>query len=502
MSDPLEPRRLHPLSPVLDGARLLPQAVVLLVVSGVGGGPAMPLWIVGALVLLGLRYLAWARTTYRIEDGALVHESGLLNRTRTVLPLDRVQQVDLQRKLRHQVTGLVVVRIDRAGGGPRAEVVLDAVTAGEAARLQAELGAAGARARVATAAAPDGAPGAMAADPAPDDEPERVLLRVTLDDVALAGVTGVRLLVVLATVGGLYGLLDDVGREEAVFDAVRRWVEGGGSPTSAAVLVAALVVVPVWLAAAAGSSILADGGFTLTRRGDRLRVSRGVLDQREASLALDRIQAVRIHDNPVRRALGRVTVSLQSAGGSGTVDGASTTVTVPLLRRTELDALLAEVLPRPTTLPPLTPAPPAARRRARFRHVVPAVVVAVPVAVLLAPGGLAALVVPVLAAGLGEASYRGLGWAETDGYVVARTGALARHTALVPVAKTQSTRLRSSPFQRRAGLATLAIDVAGRGRTPEIVDGRSDVLARLRGDALATTAARRDEAAVRRRARA
>jgi len=256
----------------------------------------------------------------------------------------------------------------------------------------------------------------------------------------------------------------------------------------------------VWLAVAAGASILADGGFRLTRRGDRLRVTRGVLDQREASLAVSRIQVVRVHENALRRALGLVSVSLQSAGGSGSVEGASTRVTVPLLRRGQLDALLSEVLPQAPTLPPLAPAPAAARRRAWVRRVVPALVVAVPVAVLFAPGGLAALALPVLAAGAGELAYRALGWTTVDGYVIARQGGLAREVALVPVAKAQSTRLRSSPFQRRAGLATLLVDVAGRGRTPTVVDGDATALAGLRHAALDTTAARRDEAAVRRRA--
>jgi putative membrane protein len=259
--------------------------------------------------------------------------------------------------------------------------------------------------------------------------------------------------------------------------------------------------VPVWLGVAAGSSILADGGFRLTRRGDQLRVTRGVLDQREASLAVPRIQVVWVRDNPLRRALGRVSVSLQSAGAAGSVEGAATTVTVPLVRRAELAALLAEVLPVVPDVPVLAPAPPAARRRAIVRHVGPALVVALPVAVLLAPVGLLALALPLLAAVLGEASYRGLGWTAGEGFVAARTGAAARRLALVPVAKAQSTRLRSSPFQRRAGLATLLVDVAGRGATPAVVDGDAVALAGLRHAALDTTAARRDEAAVRRRVR-
>lgn len=504
-----EPRRLHPLSPVLDLAKILPQLVVLLVVGGAGGLFRLPILAVGALLLLGVRYLAWARTSYRIEDGALVVEKGLLDRTRTVLPVDRVQQVDLQRKVRHQLTGLVVVRIDRAGGGDRAEVVLDALTVADAAELRAALGEPGRGAGTAPVAptadgeaSPAGSVDHVVHPVGPlvgPPEDERELVALGLKEVALAGVTGARLLVVFAAAGALMGVADDVFGED-VYGTVAEQASDGVRSGPLAVAVVALLAVPLWLAVGAGASILADGGFRLTRRGDRLRVTRGVLDQREASLAIHRIQVVRLRDNPMRRALGRVSVTLQSAGGAGNVEGAKTTITVPLLRAAQVDALLAEVLPAAPSLPDLPPAPAAARRRAWTRRILPALVVTAALTVL-DPWGLGALVLVVLAGGLGELAYRGLGWATLDGHVVTRQGGLARETALVPVAKAQSTRLRSSPLQRRAGLATLLVDVAGRGSTPAIVDGDGSALARLRYEALATTAARRDEAAVRRHAR-
>lgn len=484
--DPDPARRLHPLSPVLDGVRLLPQLVGIVVLGGAGGLLTVPFLVVGAVVVVGFRYLAWSRTSYRIEDGSLVVERGLLERTRTVLPLDRVQQVDVQRTLRHQVTGLAVVRIDRAGGGDEAEVVLDAVTRAEAERLRAALRGRGA------GGGSEGSTGGGV------DDAEHLVVAVGWRAVAVAGLTGGKLLVVFAALGAVAGAIGEVAGDDS-YRTAARWVRDGPRPSTVALVAVALAAVPLWLAVAAGASVLADGGFRLTRRGDQLRVSRGVLDQREASLAIHRIQVVRVVDNPLRRALGLVSVSLQSAGGAGPVDGSTTGVTVPLLRRADVDALLAEILPHAPALPELAPAPPAARRRAWVRGVGGALLVAVPVAALVAPAGRIALVLPVLAAGLGEASYRALGWATVDGHLVTRRGAVGREVAIVPVAKAQSSRLRSSPFQRRAGLATLLVDVAGRGRTPAVVDGDGVALAHLRHATLDTAAARHDEIAVRRR---
>jgi hypothetical protein len=40
----------------------------------------------------------------------------------------------------------------------------------------------------------------------------------------------------------------------------------------------------------------------------------------------------------------------------------------------------------------------------------------------------------------------------------------------MPLVKAQSTRVRASPMQRRAGLATCVVDLAGPGRRPRAVD--------------------------------
>jgi putative membrane protein len=147
------------------------------------------------------------------------------------------------------------------------------------------------------------------------------------------------------------------------------------------------------------------------------------------------------------------------------------------------------------------PAPPAARRRAILRRLAPWTVVAAAVTIAAWPWGAISLFVLPLAVLGGELAYRGLGHAATPAYLVARNGALLRETVIVPVAKAQSARLRSSPFQRRVGLATLAVDVAGKGSTPRAHDADARRLAELHERVLATPSALTDELAARRRTR-
>jgi putative membrane protein len=98
----------------------------------------------------------------------------------------------------------------------------------------------------------------------------------------------------------------------------------------------------------------------------------------------------------------------------------------------------------------------------------------------VAPGfGLLLLPLLALAVLAGLAAYRSLGHAAGRAFLYARSGVAIRVVTVVPVAKAQSGRVRSSLFQRRAGLATLHVDIAGGGPTPRVHDeseGRAETL--------------------------
>lgn len=495
-----------------------------LVILVVGSGRSFatgPLAVAVLAVFVAVKIAAWRRFTYRIDSDSLRIESGIFNRQRREVPLRRIQQVDLQRKLRHRVLGVAVVRIDTAGGTSGAEAVLEALADDEAMALRealllrsqaqgADVFAAAAEAPAVTddptGAAPASGTAAGPSDAteqqsrgAPAGRPPEVVAQLTTRQLAVAGVTGARLLAVLPLAGAAFGLFIEL--PGALADSAADQV--GDQLSSMVTLIAlALLAIPVVLGIATATSVLTDHEFTLVRSGTDLHLRRGLLDQREATLSLQRIQVVRIYDNPLRRRLGLVSVQLQSAGSGASADGSVSRLTIPYVASDELHALLDHVLPGATPLPELIPAPPAARRRAWVRRVGPVVLVALAWAALTrSPWALLLLLASIPAGYLADLAYRGLGHAATGSFVFARRGGLVRELVAVPIAKTQSSLLSSSPFQRRVDLGTLQLGVAGRGRSPAIIDGEVDRLLTLRHDALYAQAARADEQAVRRRTR-
>ena len=153
--------------------------------------------------------------------------------------------------------------------------------------------------------------------------------------------------------------------------------------------------------------------------------------------------------------------------------------------------MLEELLPGAAPVPRLLLPPPAARRRAVTRSVVVTTLVMAAIALLLwwlsalgvlaVPVAFGVVAVPVLALAvtLGLAAYRHLGHATREGFLYARVGVAIRVTTAVPIAKAQSGSVRSSQFQRRAGLATLHVDIAGGGPTPRVHDESEATAERL-----------------------
>ena len=470
------PKRLHVLSPVFFAGRhvrqLWPLALLL--------AARRQWWLLalGALVLLAWSTLEWLRRTYALEGGALRLEEGVLARKLRAVPFDRIQQVDLVRKPLHRLLGVATLRVETAGGGSAAEVDLDVVTLAEARALRSRL--LQAKARLADAPAPVEA----AAPPA-----ERVLLRLRLGEGMLAGSTGSRAAAALVVLGPLSQASDWFpGLSDWLF---RRFDPGAVTPTTPpAFLAVAVLAVVVWLGLAAASSVVTDHGFTLARVGDDLVVRRGLLERREAVLPLSRLQVVRIEESLLRRLLGLASIRIQSAGRTGGHDHTASRLAIPVLQRTEVNRVLGELLPGAAPVLRLLAPPPAARRRAVTRSLrrtaVLLAAVALALLLLTSPGtavlsSAAVLVAAVLALAVaaGLAAYRNLGQAAGNGFLYARVGVAIRVTTVVPVAKAQSGSVRSSPFQRRSGLATLHVDIAGGGPAPRVYDEAEPTAERL-----------------------
>ncbi|MCW0212677.1 MAG: PH domain-containing protein [Pseudonocardia sp.] len=405
--------------------------------------------------------LRWGCARYRVTPERVEVRSGVLMRRRRSLALHRVRTVDVTAGPVLRTFGLVALRVgtgQRSGTG-ETTLSLRPIERIEGDRLRTVLLDA-----MRSAGGPQAGPGdgrIAGADP----RWMRYGLLTAATPLLAVGVPGI-----------LLQLTEWLGVRDSLFDAVgdaARIV----SPAAVGVGVGLVLLVVGGLCALA-LYLETWGGFRLDREpGGTLRVRRGVVTTRSISLEERRLHGVELVEPLGVRLAGAARIDAVATGlivGSETESTEHRTL-LPAAPRSLAERVAAVVLgePQSPTAAPLTPHPPAARRR-RLAWALPAAVA--PVLALALPGllvpafplviaaaVLAVLAVPV-AVLLARDAAANLGHGLTGRYLVTRSGSLRRSTVALRRDGVIGWRIRQSPWQRHAGLVSVtATTAAGRG---------------------------------------
>jgi putative membrane protein len=310
----------------------IPLLVVAVELTGRRASSELRLTVfLGMIALLGAAgTVSWLVTRWRIEEGTLRIETGLVRRESRQVPLSRLQAIDIVRPLLARVLGLSELRLRLAGahhGDTRLAYLDEATAAGLRARLLAL------------------AHGLAEQTPPP---PELPLLQLPtarlLGSIALSGLgaAGTALLVTAA-----------------ILVAV--------SPPAALTLAAPALT--LW--AAGWRRLNSEFDFVLAESPDGLRLRAGLLETRAETIPFGRVQAVRIIEPLLWRAAGWCRVEVDVAGQRrvrrGDEQGTEVTrALLPVGSRELAMALVARVMPWP--LPPDTRPPPRARIKSPLRY--------------------------------------------------------------------------------------------------------------------------------------
>ena len=390
-------RRVHPLTPVIQGVRWWPAAVIAaltlpqqfdvalgagLVLAGLAG------LVVVAALAVGWNYLEWQRLTFWFdEDGDLRVDSGVLQKQERRVQLSRLQSVDVLQPLLARVAGLAEVRIEVAGAGDSTQS-LQFLTLAEANALRNEVIARSAGVRHDAEEAPEQL---LAAVP-PGDLVTSLLLRAETFGLLLITVFVVAITIATAGPAGLFVVLIGGVPIFSVFAQFSRYYD-----------------------------------FQVAESPDGLRLRHGLLQRTRQTVPPGRVQAVGFVQPFLWRRRDWVRVRLNVAGVSSSTQGSgdqsyTENVLLPVAPWPVALAIVGRVLPGIDLRSiPLSPAPERSRKRAwiQWRQL-------------------------------------GVGW--DDQVIVTRHGRITEHWEVVPHARTQSVRVTQGPWQRSLGLASMHID--------------------------------------------
>jgi putative membrane protein len=439
-SDATARQRLHPVAALLTTARALGSLLPLLVLALLTGRTLQQFQFIGPLVL-ALSLLegigSWLRFRYWIEAGEFRTERGFIVRRRTFVPLERIQTVDVSAGVLQRSFGLVRLSVKSAAAGGAIE--LSAITITEAERLRLLL-----------------SPGAVTPELGrPPASATRVL---TTRELVLLATTSGKLGIVFSVLAGLYGRVDDL-IEERLLEYLQRGTPGLPDARPTATLIAIAVVVGLMIAwiVSVVVELTRFGRFAVTRQGDQLLISGGLLEQRQLVIPVRNVQAIRIVEGLLREPFGYAAIHVDSAGHAE--ERGRSAVLHPFIHRRDLAPLLELFLPEFRLPGDVVRAPRRSITTFVARPVLASAVFAAGLALATPIGGWAALLA-VPAACLGFARHRAAGAATDDGAALLRWRGLQRVSVLVRRPSVQFALVSQSILQRRRGLASFEVGTA------------------------------------------
>ena len=475
--------RLSPRKLLLDPVKAVGQAIVPVVVALVGISQSdMRYWplifpvVVVAPLLFGA--LPWLTTHYRLSDTQIQVRSGVLNKTTSTAPLDRVRSVDLEASLLHRVLGLQKVQVGTGVDDDR--ITLDALAAADAQALRTTLlrrrAVVDHPVEVAEGSQPVDAPRQAPTVPAPT-----VLARIDWSWLRYAPFSLARLVLLAGAVGALSQFGDDlpIWNEDTATSA---WEWIAQFALLAVAVVLTIAGLATWVVVSVAGYVVQWWNFLLVREHGSLHLTTGLFTTRSITVEEAKVRGVRMTEPVLLRVVGGAELATLATG----VENGVTQVLPPCPRGVAVGVGEAVLEHSGALTCTLVAHGPKAHRRAWFRQLFAAADVIVVAAAaawwfdvswvwVLALAG----VLLVVAAAVGEASYRHLGHALADDHLVAGSGALARIRTVLETEGIIGWVVTQSWWQRRIGLADLTATTAAGAESVLVRDVRLDVAVAL-----------------------
>ena len=353
-------KRLHPAAILFNFIKVIKEALFAIILGFITfRDESFFYFILIASVLLALfiiySIVSWYRYTYRIEDDELRIEYGILVRKKRFISTNRIHSINLTSGVIHRIFKLTKVEIETAGTGTGSEASLAAVTLLEGEQLREELK----REKAVESLAED------------VDEKKFPTRKITFKRLFVAGTTSGSIGIIAAIFAFVFSELEQFIPDH-FYESTIEWIVG--LSIILMIILGGLLLIILWLVGIAGTMIK-YGNFTITKNENELFITRGLLEKKQITIPLTRIQAVGMEESVIRQPLGYVTVFAEVAGGSMEKGEEFSTVLFPILKKDEAEEFLQEFLPDYANhSDTITPLPKRALKFYLFRAMLPVII--------------------------------------------------------------------------------------------------------------------------------
>ena len=457
--------KLHPVSAVVDFVKGLKELILPFLIIFFANGfninfnpgdgnfwaSFVPLGIFILIIIVRLinGILKWWTYEYWFEDKELRVEYGLLVKKKRYIPFDRIQSFNYKEGIFHRVFGLVQVMVETAGStNGKPEVILTAITKDAADQIE-----------LVTRKGKEEKESELQSETVNSIEltqapTTRVIHKMNTKDLLVLATTSSSMGVVVAGVAAVLSQFAEFIPFEWLFEEFSDFIKFGFVIVALGVFVSFLFT---WVVAVI-ITFINYYGFTVIEEDERLTITRGLLEKKRVTIPLNRIQAIKIVENPVRQLFGFAAVAVESASGGFGGDEKKITL-FPLIKKSRLIKPLQELLPEIEWQLALTKPPKKAKPffyRIDFIWLLP--VIALCTYFWFPYGVLSILiVVPVILLGLWQ--FKTTGFAISGNQLTLCYRIFSRVTFIVEKKRIQSLESRQTFFQKRKDIASVEVTV-------------------------------------------
>lgn len=454
--------RLHPVSAIINFVKGLKELIIPFIIIFVANGfnfsfnfkeedfwaNIVPFLIFSAVSVIYLfsGIIKWWTFVYWFEDNELRVTYGLFVKKKRFIPFDRIQSLNYKEGIFHRLFSLVQVTVETAGSTDgKPEAILTAITKEAANTIEYET-------RKVKQTVDDSDENSTEVL---NGKPHKNLIhKMSTKDLVLLATTSNSIGVVLAGVAAVLTQLSELIPYEWIFEEVSSLFKYG-------VVIITITIFAAFFLAWVVSVLITFINyydFTVVEEEERLIVTRGLLEKKRITIPLNRIQAIKFIENPIRQLFGYTTVVVESAsGGFGKNDKQITLF--PLVSKKAVYKPLQQLFPQFEWDLTLTRPPKKAKPffyRADFLWLIPIIILC---CYFFFPFGLLStlLVLPVLLLRFWQ--YKSTGFAIRGHQLTIVYRVISRITFVVEKNRIQAIESKQSLFQKRKNLASIQVTV-------------------------------------------
>ena len=411
---------------------------------------------IAALNLLG-SVLTYFRFYFHIEEGAFIIDKGVLKKTKTNIPFERIQTINLQQNLLHQMFGVVSLEIDTAGA-KKSELTIDALRKEDAEALRKYI--LEEREQLVDKTSQESAQVTTAER---EEEVEETILSLSITDLFKVGVSqnhlksmAILFAFVFSTLNELTDDVEDLVREQLSgfeeYVVTNSWIVFLGS-----VIIVAIIAFLYSLI----NTVLKNFELKLSTRKRGLKLVRGLFNREEISINRSKVQTISWSDNPLRKAFKMFTLEIEQAG-SAQADQLKAKIKIPGCYHQQVKHVVQMVFPFDIS---------SEHEKHRVSHLLryrlwltvsllPALVVILPAYYFWNPNALWLLLgIPPSLLAI-ELYYRKRSFELTAEMLRNNKGTFGNTHEIIQLYKVQAVIIKQSWYQRRKNLATVELSTA------------------------------------------